>query len=50
MGVGEGEQGPKEEKLENEKETMVLFTSLPFQEFKVGISVLKAVRKHCRVG
>lgn len=32
-----------EEKLENEKESVVLFILLIFQEFKGGINILKAV-------
>lgn len=38
-----GEKGPLEEKLENEKESVVLFILLIFQEFKGGINILKAV-------
>lgn len=37
-------KGPLEKKLENDKETMVVFTLLPSQEFKACINVWK----HCR--
>lgn len=46
--MGGREKDPLEGKLENEKETVLLFTLSPFQEFKADVNVLKAIWKHCR--